>query len=197
MPGPAVNDVTTISSNDRAKDSKAPAMTAERTAGKVTKRKVCHVDAPRSIDASCNDRPVRRNRAATLLNTTTMQKVAWPSTTVSRPNEMPSGFSTVRNAEFSAMPVTIPGSAIGRMTTRLSESRPNQRKSTSATENIEPSTIAIAVAPSPALTLVSTALRTPSLMSALCHHDNVQPRGGHEKTLETLKELTRTTISGT
>src|SRR5664279_3786039 len=78
MPGPAVNDVTTISSNDRAKDSNAPAITAERTAGKVTKRKVCHVDAPRSIDASCNDRPVRRNRAATLLNTTTMQKVAWP-----------------------------------------------------------------------------------------------------------------------
>ena len=40
---------------------------------------------------------------------------------------MPSGSSTVLKVAFSAMPVTIPGSAIGRMTRNEIVSRPKNR----------------------------------------------------------------------
>ena len=49
-----------------------------------------------------------------------MQKVAWPSTIVQ--NEK--GMSTRSKAERSAMPVMMPGSAIGRMTSSEIASRP-------------------------------------------------------------------------
>ena len=57
----------------------------------------------------------------------TMQNVACPTITVNRPSCRPNGVSTVLNALFSAMPVTMPGSAIGRMTsseTRLPAEEP-------------------------------------------------------------------------
>ena len=52
-----------------------------------------------------------------------MQKVAWPTMIVNMPSSMP----TARNAVLSAMPVTIPGSAIGRMTRNEIVSRPKNR----------------------------------------------------------------------
>lgn len=52
MPAPDVNFVTMISSNERAKASRAPAIGAVLTAGKVTRREVVDVSAPRSADAS-------------------------------------------------------------------------------------------------------------------------------------------------
>src|ERR1700730_418716 len=64
---PAVNVVTTISSNDSAKARSAPASSAERITGKVTWRNVRQGSAPRSADASTRDPEVRRNRAMTLL----------------------------------------------------------------------------------------------------------------------------------
>ena len=64
---PAVNVVTMISSNDRAKASRPPARIAVRRTGNVTWRKVCQVSAPRSIDASSIERDERRSRAITLL----------------------------------------------------------------------------------------------------------------------------------
>jgi hypothetical protein len=67
---------------------------------------------------------VRRRRATTLLNTTTMQNVAWPTTIVSSPSDTP---STCVKVEFSAMPVTMPGSAIGRTTRNDTASRPKKR----------------------------------------------------------------------
>ena len=66
-PGAVVKVVTTISSKDSAKASSAPATSAERSCGKVTSRKVWNGVAPRSIDASSSDVPVRRSRASTLL----------------------------------------------------------------------------------------------------------------------------------
>ena len=81
-PGAVVKVVTTISSNDSANASSAPPSRAERSYGNVTSRNVWNVVAPRSIDASSRDVPVRRSRASTLLWTTTMQKVAWPTITV-------------------------------------------------------------------------------------------------------------------
>ena len=64
---PAVNVVTMISSNDRAKASRAPATSAVRSWGKVMSRKVCQEPAPRSLAASSSDVPVRRRRATALL----------------------------------------------------------------------------------------------------------------------------------
>jgi len=76
--GGAVNVVTMISSNDSPNASTAPATREARIWGKVTRRNVVQLVAPRSIDASSNDMPTRRSRASALLYTTTMQNVAWP-----------------------------------------------------------------------------------------------------------------------
>src|SRR3954469_1500052 len=64
---PTVNVVTITSSNDSANASRPPAMSAERSDGKVTWRNVCQVVAPRSLDASSNELDRRRNRATALL----------------------------------------------------------------------------------------------------------------------------------
>ena len=119
-PGPAVKVVTTISSNDSANASSAPASRAPRSAGNVTRRQVVHGVAPRSIDASSTEPDIRRSRAEALLTTTTMQKVACPITSVKkvRPPRNPV------NRVFSAIPVTMPGSAIGSTTSSDTASRP-------------------------------------------------------------------------
>ena len=56
----------------------------------------------------------------TLLKTTTTQNVAWPMMIVISPKSKP----TARRAVFNAIPVTMPGSASGRTTTKLSVWRP-------------------------------------------------------------------------
>src|SRR4030095_15030319 len=81
-PAPAVKVVTMISSKERAKASRAPARRAERRGGKGTRRKGWRASAPRSMEASSIERDIRRRRARVLLKTTTMQKVAWPTTVV-------------------------------------------------------------------------------------------------------------------
>ena len=68
--------------------------------------------------------PLRRSRATALLKTTTMQKVAWPTITVNSDRSMP---STCVKVAFSAMPVTMPGSASGRMIRNEIVSRPKKR----------------------------------------------------------------------
>ena len=67
---------------------------------------------------------MRRRRATTLLKTTTMQKVAWPMIDVKRPSDTP---STCVKVALSAMPVTMPGSAIGSTTRNETASRPKKR----------------------------------------------------------------------
>ena len=79
-----------------------------------------------------------------------MQKVAWPTITVNRRQVRRS--STCVKVAFSAMPVTIPGSASGRITRNEIVSRPKKRCARPAIAASVPSTSAIAVAPSPALT---------------------------------------------
>ena len=67
-PAPIVNVVTMISSKERAKASRrAGGEGAFSCSGKVTKRKVCQVWAPRSAEASSKEPEVRRRRATTLL----------------------------------------------------------------------------------------------------------------------------------
>ena len=90
-----------------------------RSSGKVTSRNVVKGRAPRSADADSSEPPIRRSRAVTLLKTTTMQKVAWPTMIVKRPAVMPkTGLSRFWMTDWSAIPVTMPGSAIGRITSR-------------------------------------------------------------------------------
>ena len=80
-----------------------------------------------------------------MLKTTTMQKVAWPATTVQSDGWM----FRYSIAESRAMPVTIPGRAIG--STKRSEITfwPKKRNRDSANATHVPRTSAIAAARSP------------------------------------------------
>src|SRR4051812_7394121 len=106
---PAVKYVTTTSSNESANARSPPATSAVESTGQVTNRKVCQPSAPRSADASRSDGDDRRKRARTLLYAITRQNVAWPITIVHSERSM---CRYVKN-EFSAIPVMIPGNAIG------------------------------------------------------------------------------------
>ena len=66
-PAPSVNVVTMISSKESAKASRPPATSAVFIVGRVTKRKVCQLSAPRSAEASSKEAELRRRRAITLL----------------------------------------------------------------------------------------------------------------------------------
>jgi hypothetical protein len=91
---------------------------------------------------------------------------------------MPNGPSTSRNVALSAMPVTMPGSASGRMTRNEIVSRPKNRWRETASDASVPSTSAIAVAPMPAFSDVNSASRTPGLWNALSNHSSVKPPVG-------------------
>ena len=117
--------VTTISSKDSPNASRPPASSAERSIGKVTSRNVVNGPAPRSIEACSRLPPSRRSRACTLLKTVTMQNVACATTTVNR-LELDAEDRCV-NTLLSAMPVTMPGSAIGRMISSETTLRPKNR----------------------------------------------------------------------
>src|SRR5919199_303580 len=88
-----------------------------------------------------------------------MQKVACPMTIVVSENRTPPNVKK----EFSAIPVMIPGSAIGRTSTSEIASRPKKRKRCTANAAVEPSASAIAVAISAARTDSQSAWRIASL----------------------------------
>ena len=150
-----------------------------------------------SADADSGEPPMRRSRAVTLLKTTTMQKVAWPTMIVKRPALMPkTGLSTFWMTDWSAIPVTMPGSAIGRITSSEIELRPKNLYRVSASASRLASTRAIAVAPSPASTDVRRASRGPGALSATDHHLVVRPGGGQPNVRSELNELIATTPNG-
>src|ERR1700690_2236654 len=72
----------------------------------------------------------------------TTQNVAWPITIVHSDRLM----WPAMKAELSAMPVTIPGSAIGRTSRDDTASRPKKRRRATPNAAAEPSTSAIPVA---------------------------------------------------
>ena len=76
-----------------------------------------------------------------------MQKVAWPSTMV----QVEKGRPMMSKAERSAMPVMMPGSAIGRMKSSEMESLPKKRARERPAAASVPKTSAIAVATSATL----------------------------------------------
>src|SRR5437588_5828962 len=96
----------------------------------------------------------------------TMQKVAWPMTIVQSESEM----WPVTKKEFSAIPVMIPGSAIGSTTRNETTSRPKKRKRLTAKAAADPSASAIAVATSPARTESHNAERISELRHAIPNH---------------------------
>ena len=121
-PDPAVNVVTMISSNDQ-REREQPAREQRRAQLRERDQPERRPHArrrgrPTPPRGSC---PVRRRRAITLLNTVTMQNVACAITTVQIESGTP---MIVRKKLFSAIPVMMPGSAIGRMISRLIASRP-------------------------------------------------------------------------
>ena len=71
-----------------------------------------------------------------------MQKVAWPGKTVRNENGISAGLKAGR----SAMPVMMPGSAVGRMTSSDTVSRPKKRERETAAAASVPGTRAVAVA---------------------------------------------------
>ena len=98
---------------------------------------------------------------------------------------------------LSATPVTIPGSAIGRMTRKEIVSRPKKRWRATASEASVPSSSAIAVAASPTLTVVSTASLTPGSFTATPNQWVVRCSGGHFSVMPPLNAYRATTNSGT
>src|SRR4051812_14267663 len=173
---PARKKVTAISSNDSANDSSAPATSAVRIVGTVTYRKVCQPLAPRSCEAHVSDSDTRRRRASTLLKTSTMQNVVWPMITV----RIDSGVFVNRKNDASATPVITPGRMIGRITAKLTASRPGKRKRAKAKARAVPSTSAIAVAIAAIRTDSHSASFGVASWKAVSNHFVEKPGKGHE-----------------
>src|SRR3954451_204535 len=113
-----------------------------------------------------------------------MQKVAWPTITVKRLSGTPRTWVKVL---LIATPVTIPGRAIGRITRKEIVSRPKKRWRATAREARVPSSSAIAVAITPALSEVRNASRAASSLKACENQWVVQPGGGQARILLELK----------
>src|SRR5207244_1875593 len=97
-----------------------------------------------------------------------MQKVACPITIVQSERSIP----PVTKNEFSAIPVMIPGSAIGSTTTNETSSRPKKRKRWTAKAAAVPSRRAMPIAARPALTESQRAAQTRQLA-----HPDARDRG--------------------
>ncbi len=113
-----------------------------------------------------------------------MQKVAWPTITVKRLSGTPRTWVKVL---LSATPVTIPGSAIGRITRNEIVSRPKKRWRATASEARVPRTSAIAVAASPTLIEVTKRVARPASFERLPNQWVVQLGGGQSRILLELK----------
>jgi hypothetical protein len=119
-----------------------------------------------------------------------MQKVACPMIMVKSPVEIPKVLVKVL---LSAIPVTIPGSEIGKTTSKDITSLPKKLYRATANARQVPKIRAIAVATRPAITDQVIASRTPVLEMALLHHIVVNSLGGQLKVFDALNEF-KTTI---
>ena len=99
-----------------------------------------------------------------------MQNVACPMMIVQMLKLMPMGLRTFKIVAWSASPVMIPGSAIGRMTRNEIVSRPKNAERETAIAASVPRTSAMVVAPSAALTDSLSASRTSSSCQATLNH---------------------------
>src|SRR6266850_776512 len=118
---------------------------------------------------------VRRKRAITLLYTITTQNVAWPATIVIVENEMSARLIAERNA----IPVTIPGSAIGRITRYETVSLPKKRERATAAAARLPRTSANRVERRATTIESRIASQMAWLSRATPNHFVVRPGGGN------------------
>src|ERR671935_136418 len=95
-----------------------------------------------------------------------MQKVAWPMVIVQSERLMP---PNAKN-ELRAMPVMIPGRAIGRTRRNETTSRPKNRKRWTPKAAADPSTSATPVASAPAFNDSTSAARTSGSWNATENH---------------------------
>ena len=86
------------------------------------------------------------------------------------------------------MPVTMPGSAMGSTTRKLTASRPKNRWRCTASDVSVPSTSASRVAPVATFRLVSRAWRAPVLCAASLHQCSVKPSGGQANDFDVLND---------
>src|SRR5579884_126684 len=112
-----------------------------------------------------------------------MQNVAWPMTIVVSDRFVP---VKVKN-ELSAIPVMIPGSAIGSTSRNDTASRPKKRRRCTAKEASDPSRMAIAVASSAARTDSHSDWRIEESLKAEENHFVESPEIGQLWTLDGLK----------
>src|SRR2546421_9925836 len=128
----------------------------------------------------------------TLLKTITMQNVAWPITIVQYERLMVQNWKN----EFSAMPVMIPGSAIGSRSSSETASRPKKRKRWIAAAAAVPSTSAIAVAAAPTLSDSQSELRASGACQASWNQWSVKPEIGQVWSVGSLNAETMIRGSG-
>ena len=115
----------------------------------------------------------------------TMQKVAWPTTIVKQPERE----ADLRNVVERAMPVTMPGSAIGRTTTNEIDSRPKKRWRETAIDASVPEHQRDERSPLSAAAIeVMNACCRPLLRIASAHQSSVKPTGGQAGVVPELKE---------
>jgi hypothetical protein len=123
-----------------------------------------------------------------------MQNVVCPIAIVQNPGAM----SARWNAELSAMPVTMPGRAIGRMKPIAIRSLPRNVLRASASAASVPSTTAARVAPSATSADNISASSTSGRVNACENQRAVTPFGGNVKALSSvLKAYTATSRMGT
>ena len=125
-----------------------------------------------------------------------MQKVACPTMMVQSANSRCIGSKTVCKVVLSAIPETIPGSAIGKTTNKEIADLPKKLYLETAKATQVPSTNAIAVAPKPTLTEEVIALINPPLWPTFPHQVVDSDWGGQLKVRDGLKEFITTVISG-
>jgi len=100
------------------------------------------------------------------------------------------------NTLLSAIPVTIPGRAIGKTNSREIVLRPKKSYLVIAAAASEPKTRAIEVAIRAVTTERNTASLIPSFAAAFVHHSVVKPVGGQANDLFVLNELITTRTKG-
>src|SRR4051812_27158391 len=105
----------------------------------------------------------------------TMQNVAWPATMVQNDGSMAPSFM----AASSAMPVTMPGNAIGSANRTVSESLPKKRARASANAASVPSSTASIVAHAATRTDNHMAGQMSERANAAPNHLSVSPGGGN------------------
>src|SRR5919198_3746435 len=106
-----------------------------------------------------------------------MQNVEWPITIV-QSDGLRWWTGLFEKKELRAIPVTTPGSAIGRTSRNVTASRPKNRKRLTAAAAAVPSTSAAAVARPAALSESTSELRASSLSHAARNHFVLKPAIG-------------------